>query len=129
MKQLLTCQEAYAGMKNIYKEDANGKPYFETVGEPKGRIYQDKIKTDITGEELESIFKAIGLGDYFEAESCEGMLYVRYYGPEEPADTSSIVIDDAFVDALIAAINDRTEKLGYFPFSICGTDRKDGDPA
>lgn len=48
---------------------------------------------------------------------------------EEPAATPPIVIDDAFVDALITAINNRTEKLGYFPFSICGTDRKDGDPA
>lgn len=61
---------------------------------------------------------------YFKASEME--IDERF--KKEPAATPSIVIDDAFVDALIAAINDRTEKLGYFPFSICGTDRKDGDP-
>lgn len=90
MKQLLTFKEARVGVKNIYKEDANGKPYFETISEPKGRAYQDKIKTDITGEELLNIFKAIGLEDYFDAESCEGMLYVRYYVPNETVDISPL---------------------------------------
>ena len=90
MKQLLTCQEAYAKVQNIYKEDADGKPYFKTVGEPEGRPYQTRVKSNITGKELKSLFEVMGLGDYFECESCEGMLYVRYYGPNETVDISSL---------------------------------------
>ena len=89
MKQLLTCQEAYAKVQNIYQGDVDGKPCFKTVGEPEGRPYQTRVKSNITSKELESLFEVMGLGDYFECESCEGMLYVRYYGPNETVDISS----------------------------------------
>lgn len=89
MKQLLTYQEAYAKVQNIYQGDADGKPCFKIVGEPEGRPYQTRVKSNITGEELKKLFEAAGLGDYFECESCEGMLYLRYYVPNEIVDISS----------------------------------------
>ena len=80
MKTLFTTQEAFEGAKNVYQEDGKS---FITVGEPMGRGHVTRIKTDITGEKMNQIFKVIGLGDYFECEDDNGILYIRYYVPNE----------------------------------------------
>ena len=80
MKTLLTKQEAFEDVKSVYQEDGKS---FITVGETKGSPYMTRIKTDITGEKMNKIFKAIGLGDYFECEDDNGILYIRYYVPDE----------------------------------------------
>lgn len=80
MKTLLTRQEVFIGAKNVYQED--GKSLI-TVGEPIGRGYVTRIKTNITGEKMNKIFKAIGLGDYFECEGDNGILYIRYIALNE----------------------------------------------
>lgn len=80
MKTLLTRQEAFEDVKNVYQEDGKN---FITVGETKGSPYMARIKTDVTGEKMNKIFKAIGLGDYFECEDDNGILYIRYYVPDE----------------------------------------------
>lgn len=83
MKTLLTRQEAFEDVKvkNVYQEDGKS---FITVGETKGSPYMARIKTDVTGEKMNKIFKAIGLVDYFECEDDNGILYIRYYVPDEP---------------------------------------------
>ena len=80
MKTLLTRQEVFEGTKNVYQEDGKS---FITVGEPMGRGHMARIKTDVTGEKMNKIFKAIGLVDYFECEDDNGILYIRYYVPDE----------------------------------------------
>lgn len=32
---------------------------------------------------MNQIFKVIGLGDYFECEDDDGILYIRYFVPKE----------------------------------------------